>query len=117
MLAEYRESTLRKLLILNLLILSTFLVSCGSSNPLIGSWEVVPGQKSARFFPCKIITFEKSLSSCAGLAEKVSYEIRKESVIVHGELGISAIYKIISNDQISVEIPYSGRIIFRRVKS
>lgn len=97
------------------ILLSTliFLTSC-TENPLNGTWDLKIGQKNISFFPCKTIQFEDNLSRCAGIAEKVTYEIREKEVIVNGALGVSSIYKIKDKNTISIEVPFSGELLFNR---
>ncbi len=62
--------------------------------------------------PCTELRFEKRLETCGGLAEKVTYDVREGEVIVHGESGLSAVYKVIDKNTISIEMPGMGSVVF-----
>lgn len=103
-----------KIITITLLCSIFFLISCTDPNPLIGTWKVKPGQKSLMASVCTEIRFEDELSTCDGLAEKVTYEVRDGEVFVHGISGLSAIYKVHDRNTISFKMPALGEVKFNR---
>ncbi|KST64453.1 hypothetical protein [Mastigocoleus testarum] len=90
-------------------------------NPLIGTWEVDSKNPLAVYFPCKEITFEKSISFCGsgGPAEKNTYEVRSGSVVVHGIYAgreYTAVYNVINRNTISLNFSGRGELQFNRIK-
>ena len=76
---------------LGLIFIVLFFTGCSDSNPLIGKWSLKPGQENTAFALCKTLLFEDDLYACGGLAEKATYDIKDNRVIVHGKTGISFI--------------------------
>ena len=74
-----------------IIFVTIFVGGCADSNPLIGKWSLKPGQENTAFALCKTLLFEDDLYACGGLAEKATYDIKDNRVIVHGKTGISFI--------------------------
>ena len=96
-------------------VFSTVLSACSQPNPLIGTWKLKSEQRTAAaiVFPCEEVVFEKSMVFCGSMVTKVTYEVRKKYVVVHGREK-STMYKLLDRNTISFEIPRMGEVQLNR---
>lgn len=64
--------------------LACLLAACTDSNPIIGTWEVMPGQRATNLVSCRTIKFTESEAFCNGENPDsvVYYDIQESEIEV-----------------------------------
>lgn len=61
------------------------------------------------------IEFTNDKVMYAGMFEEVEYEVRSNDVLVTDQTGIGTTYKIIDKNTMSIQVPFMGNIIYKRI--
>jgi len=116
----------RFLRIIAALGLGLMLAACdGGSNPLIGTWRMVPEKGNALsqglgfLMQNQTVEFREDSMIAAGEASKVTYEVQDGRVIVYPQGagdGRGTVYLILDENRIANELPLGQRVVFERVQ-
>lgn len=93
------------------IFIALLLTGCFDSNPLIGKWQAT---KKVALIGTVEFTSDKVMY--AGMFEEVKYEVRDNEVLVTDQMGMGSIYKIVDKNTMSIQVPFVGNIIYKRVE-
>ena len=96
--------------ILIAILLFVTLSGCSESNPLLGEWRVETGPDTV----AQTIQFTDSQVISNGAADSVTYKIKDDQVIVTSSLGFDVIYTLVDQNTMTVTLPGTGKVVYKR---